>query len=260
MNETCPECHGRQLVYDEPCPTCHGSRSWTLEPHHPGPDPRRRQGRPADPAEGQGRGGRERRPAGDLFVTVHVAAAPALRTQGRQPDPRGPGRLRRGGARRRDQGPHARRRPGDPEASRRARRTAGSSGSAAAARRARTARKATCSSPSRSRCPTRSTRPPARPSRPTATHGAAPTRAPHCSRVVRDARPRDGRRTGRAGPVPGPDRAGLRDQRRRRAHRPAPADAAPVRPRSAWSRRAAPAAAAGATPCATSSCCARSPS
>ncbi|MEO5652854.1 MAG: DnaJ domain-containing protein, partial [Marmoricola sp.] len=24
MNETCPECHGRQLVYDEACPTCHG--------------------------------------------------------------------------------------------------------------------------------------------------------------------------------------------------------------------------------------------
>ena len=25
MNETCPECHGRQLVYDQVCPTCHGS-------------------------------------------------------------------------------------------------------------------------------------------------------------------------------------------------------------------------------------------
>ena len=25
MNETCPACGGRQLVYDEPCPTCHGS-------------------------------------------------------------------------------------------------------------------------------------------------------------------------------------------------------------------------------------------
>ncbi len=25
MNETCPECHGRQLVYDDACPTCHGS-------------------------------------------------------------------------------------------------------------------------------------------------------------------------------------------------------------------------------------------
>ena len=25
INETCPECGGRQLVYDEPCPTCHGT-------------------------------------------------------------------------------------------------------------------------------------------------------------------------------------------------------------------------------------------
>src|SRR5205085_7039138 len=25
MNETCPQCHGRQVVYDEACPTCHGS-------------------------------------------------------------------------------------------------------------------------------------------------------------------------------------------------------------------------------------------
>ncbi|MDQ6642493.1 MAG: DnaJ domain-containing protein, partial [Actinomycetota bacterium] len=25
MNETCPQCHGRQLVYDEVCPVCHGS-------------------------------------------------------------------------------------------------------------------------------------------------------------------------------------------------------------------------------------------
>ena len=25
VNETCPKCGGRQLIYDEPCPTCHGS-------------------------------------------------------------------------------------------------------------------------------------------------------------------------------------------------------------------------------------------
>src|SRR3954451_17273720 len=25
LNETCPKCGGRQLIYDEPCPTCHGS-------------------------------------------------------------------------------------------------------------------------------------------------------------------------------------------------------------------------------------------
>jgi molecular chaperone DnaJ len=39
-------------------------------------------------------------------------AAPAVRPQGRQPHPRRAGLLRRGGARRRDQGPDPRRRPG----------------------------------------------------------------------------------------------------------------------------------------------------
>ena len=62
INETCPACGGRQLVYDEPCPTCHGSGRGLSARTHPGPDPRRRQGRPADPAAGQGRRRRERRP------------------------------------------------------------------------------------------------------------------------------------------------------------------------------------------------------
>ncbi len=54
MNETCPECHGRQLVYDEPCPTCHGSGRGLVEPHDLGTHPGRGQGRPADPPQGQG--------------------------------------------------------------------------------------------------------------------------------------------------------------------------------------------------------------
>ena len=29
--ETCPECHGRQLVYDDPCPVCHGSGRGTSD-------------------------------------------------------------------------------------------------------------------------------------------------------------------------------------------------------------------------------------
>jgi molecular chaperone DnaJ len=39
MNETCPACGGRQLVYDDPCPTCHGSgrgssaRTVKVRPH-----------------------------------------------------------------------------------------------------------------------------------------------------------------------------------------------------------------------------------
>ena len=63
INETCPACGGRQLVYDEACPTCHGTRAR----HCP-----RARSRPAsrpgvkdgqqDPAPGQGRPRRERRP------------------------------------------------------------------------------------------------------------------------------------------------------------------------------------------------------
>ena len=45
--ETCPQCHGRQLVYDDPCPVCHGSG--------------RGQERAAHPPARQGRGRRERR-------------------------------------------------------------------------------------------------------------------------------------------------------------------------------------------------------
>ena len=72
MNETCPECHGRQ-------------RSSTTRPARPAtaaaagcPAGRSRPAsRPASrtasgSAQGQGRRGRERDPAGDLLVTVHV--------------------------------------------------------------------------------------------------------------------------------------------------------------------------------------------
>ncbi len=72
MNETCPACGGRQLVYDEPCPTCHGSGRGTSA--------RSIQARiPAGVKDGQrirlkGKGapGQSGGPAGDLFVTVKV--------------------------------------------------------------------------------------------------------------------------------------------------------------------------------------------
>jgi molecular chaperone DnaJ len=72
LNETCPACHGRQLVYDEPCPTCHGSGR--------GSSARTIQARiPAGVKDGQrirlrGKGsqGDNGGPAGDLFVTVKV--------------------------------------------------------------------------------------------------------------------------------------------------------------------------------------------
>jgi len=72
MNETCPMCGGRQLIYDEPCPTCHGSGR--------GLSARSIQARiPAGVKDGQkirlrgkGAAGENGGPAGDLFVTVKV--------------------------------------------------------------------------------------------------------------------------------------------------------------------------------------------
>ncbi len=72
LNETCPACGGRQLVYDEPCPTCLGSGR--------GQSARTIQARiPAGVKDGQrirlrGKGGAGENggPAGDLYVTVKV--------------------------------------------------------------------------------------------------------------------------------------------------------------------------------------------
>jgi molecular chaperone DnaJ len=72
MNETCPTCHGRQLIYDEACPTCHGSgrgrSSRTLQVRIPAgvKDGQRIR------LKGKGAPGDNGGPAGDLFVTVHV--------------------------------------------------------------------------------------------------------------------------------------------------------------------------------------------
>jgi molecular chaperone DnaJ len=72
INETCPRCGGRQLIYDEPCPTCHGSGRGTSA--------RTIQARiPAGVKDGQrirlrgkGGAGENGAPNGDLFVTVKV--------------------------------------------------------------------------------------------------------------------------------------------------------------------------------------------
>ncbi len=72
LNETCPACGGRQLVYDAPCPTCFGSGR--------GQSARSIQARiPAGVKDGQkirlsGKGGEGEHggPNGDLFVTVKV--------------------------------------------------------------------------------------------------------------------------------------------------------------------------------------------
>jgi molecular chaperone DnaJ len=82
LNETCPACGGRQLMYDEPCPTCHGSGR--------GMSARTIQARiPAGVKDGQrirlrGKGavGENGGPAGDLLVTVKVAAHPLFGRKG----------------------------------------------------------------------------------------------------------------------------------------------------------------------------------
>lgn len=82
MNETCPTCHGRQLVYDEACPACHGSGRGTSA--------RTIQARiPAGVKDGQkirlrGKGapGENGGPAGDLFVKVRVAKHPVFARKG----------------------------------------------------------------------------------------------------------------------------------------------------------------------------------
>jgi molecular chaperone DnaJ len=74
MNETCPACGGRQLVYDEACPTCHGTgqgrSSRTIQAKVPAgvKDGQRIRLR------GKGAPGERGGPAGDLFVTIKVAA------------------------------------------------------------------------------------------------------------------------------------------------------------------------------------------
>jgi molecular chaperone DnaJ len=82
MNETCPECHGRQLIYDEACPTCHGSgrgrSSRTLQVRIPAGV----KGGQRIRLKGKGAPGEHGGPAGDLFVTVHVRHHPVFGRKG----------------------------------------------------------------------------------------------------------------------------------------------------------------------------------
>jgi molecular chaperone DnaJ len=72
MNETCPECHGRQLVYDEACPTCRGSGRGTSSRTISARIPAGVRGGQRIRLKGKGAPGENGGPHGDLMVTVHV--------------------------------------------------------------------------------------------------------------------------------------------------------------------------------------------
>jgi molecular chaperone DnaJ len=72
MSETCPECHGRQLVYDEVCPTCHGSGRGTSSRTITARIPAGVKDGARIRLKGKGGAGENGGPAGDLFVVVKV--------------------------------------------------------------------------------------------------------------------------------------------------------------------------------------------
>ena len=56
LSQPCPRCRGTGSIIEEPCPTCRGAGRERRTKRYTGEDPGGRQGRIADPAEGQGRG------------------------------------------------------------------------------------------------------------------------------------------------------------------------------------------------------------
>ena len=183
-------------------------------------------------SSGKGAAGENGGPAGDLFVTVHGRPHRLFGRKGDNLtldvpvtfDEAALGAEIKVPTLERRPGHAARSRPAPPTAGpagprpRRAASKDGTQGRPAGHRRGPGARRA------RRRGPRRGRRPTARP------HGtAAPTRGPSCSRGRRD-EPREGRARPRRSHGARTRRPGLRDQRGRRAHRAAPADAAPVRP------------------------------
>ncbi|WP_121254517.1 molecular chaperone DnaJ [Nocardioides ferulae] len=72
MNEPCPACGGRQLVYDEPCPTCQGSGRGTSARTISARIPAGVKDGQRIRLRGKGAPGEHGGPAGDLFVTVKV--------------------------------------------------------------------------------------------------------------------------------------------------------------------------------------------
>ncbi|WP_340540256.1 molecular chaperone DnaJ [Nocardioides sp. GXZ039] len=73
INETCPMCGGRQLIYDEACPTCHGTGHGTSSRTIQARIPAGVKDGARIRLRGKGGPGENGGPNGDLFVTVHVS-------------------------------------------------------------------------------------------------------------------------------------------------------------------------------------------
>ena len=109
FSQVCPTCGGRGQVIPTPCPTCRGPGRRDARTRGEGARARRRHRRSAHPREGSRRGRRERR-AGRRSVRRRArAVAPAVRAQRQRPHDPAAGHVRGGDARRRREGPDARR-------------------------------------------------------------------------------------------------------------------------------------------------------
>ncbi|MGI8522618.1 MAG: molecular chaperone DnaJ [Nocardioides sp.] len=73
VQETCPACGGRQLVYDDPCPTCHGSGRGTSARTIAARIPAGVKDGQRIRLRGKGAAGENGGPAGDLYVSVKVS-------------------------------------------------------------------------------------------------------------------------------------------------------------------------------------------
>ncbi len=82
MNETCPHCGGRQLVYDEPCPVCHGSGHGLSERTITARIPAGVRDGQKIKLKGKGGGGELGGAPGDLLVLVHVRAHRLFKRRG----------------------------------------------------------------------------------------------------------------------------------------------------------------------------------
>jgi molecular chaperone DnaJ len=82
LNQTCPVCHGRQLVYDESCPSCHGSGRGTSNRTIQVRIPAGVKNGQRIKLTGKGAAGENGGPAGDLYVTVRVRPHPLFGRKG----------------------------------------------------------------------------------------------------------------------------------------------------------------------------------